>query len=93
MSAARSMVREGATERASSRKAPRRSTIRQRLSQGSRSPLRAVARFSSDLPLVGLASLTEMIEAQHFYEERLCELIGHTPFDVAVGALTAISLR
>jgi acid phosphatase family membrane protein YuiD len=34
-----------------------------------------------------------MIEAQHFYEERLCELLGHTPFDVAVGALTAISLR
>jgi acid phosphatase family membrane protein YuiD len=41
--------------------------------------------------------LTEMIEAQHFNEERLRELIGHTPFEVAVGALlgalTAISLR
>ena len=41
--------------------------------------------------------LTEMIEAQHFNEERLRELIGHTPFEVAVGALlgalAAISLR
>src|ERR1700680_582953 len=31
--------------------------------------------------------LTEMIEAQHFNEERLRELIGHTPFEVFVGAL------
>jgi acid phosphatase family membrane protein YuiD len=41
--------------------------------------------------------LTEMIEAQRFNEERLRELIGHTPFEVAVGALlgalAAISLR
>ena len=41
--------------------------------------------------------LTEMIEAQHFNEDRLRELIGHTPFEVAVGALlgalAAISLR
>src|SRR5438309_6227271 len=41
--------------------------------------------------------LTEMIEAQHFNEERLRELIGHTPFEVFVGALlgalAAISLR
>ena len=41
--------------------------------------------------------LTEMIEAQHFNEERLRELIGHTPFEVFVGALlgalTAVSLR
>jgi acid phosphatase family membrane protein YuiD len=41
--------------------------------------------------------LTEMIEAQHFNEERLRELIGHTRFEVAVGALlgalAAISLR
>ena len=41
--------------------------------------------------------LTEMIEAQHFNEERLRELIGHTPFEVFVGALlgvlSAISLR
>ena len=40
--------------------------------------------------------LTEMIEAQHFNEERLRELIGHTPFEVFVGgllgALTAFSL-
>jgi acid phosphatase family membrane protein YuiD len=40
--------------------------------------------------------LTEMIEAQHFNEERLRELIGHTPFEVFVGALlgalAAISL-
>ncbi len=40
--------------------------------------------------------LTEMIEAQHFNEKRLRELIGHTPFEVFVGALlgalTAISL-
>ena len=41
--------------------------------------------------------LTEMIEAQHFNEERLRELIGHTPFEVFVGALlgalSAISWR
>ena len=41
--------------------------------------------------------LTEMIEAQHFNEERLRELIGHTPFEVFVGALlgalSAVSLR
>jgi acid phosphatase family membrane protein YuiD len=41
--------------------------------------------------------LTEMIEAQHFNEEQLRELIGHTPFEVFVGALlgalSAISLR
>jgi acid phosphatase family membrane protein YuiD len=41
--------------------------------------------------------LTEMIEAQRFNEDRLRELIGHTPFEVFVGALlgalTAISLR
>ena len=41
--------------------------------------------------------LTEMIEAQHFNEQRLRELIGHTPFEVAVGALlgalAALSLR
>jgi uncharacterized protein len=41
--------------------------------------------------------LEEMIEAQHFNEERLRELIGHTPFEVFVGALigalAAISLR
>ena len=41
--------------------------------------------------------LTEMIEAQHFNESRLRELIGHTPFEVFVGALlgalSAISLR
>ena len=41
--------------------------------------------------------LTEMIEAQRFNEERLRELIGHTPFEVFVGALlgalSAISLR
>ena len=41
--------------------------------------------------------LTEMIEAQHFDEERLRELIGHTPFEVFVGALlgalSAISVR
>ncbi len=40
--------------------------------------------------------LTEMIEAQHFNEERLRELVGHTPFEVFVGALigglAAISL-
>ncbi|MBV9171611.1 MAG: divergent PAP2 family protein [Chloroflexi bacterium] len=40
--------------------------------------------------------LTEMIEAQHFNEERLRELIGHSPFEVFVGgllgALAAISL-
>ncbi len=39
--------------------------------------------------------LTEMIEAQHFNERQLRELIGHTPFEVFVGALigglTAIS--
>ena len=41
--------------------------------------------------------LTEMIEAQRFNEDRLRELIGHTPFEVFVGALlgalSAISLR
>ena len=41
--------------------------------------------------------LTEMFEAQHFNERRLRELIGHTPFEVFVGALlgvlSAISLR
>jgi hypothetical protein len=41
--------------------------------------------------------LTEMFEAQHFNERRLRELIGHTPFEVfvgaLVGALSAISLR
>jgi uncharacterized protein len=41
--------------------------------------------------------LTEMLEAQHFNEERLRELIGHTPFEVFVGALlgalSAVSLR
>jgi acid phosphatase family membrane protein YuiD len=41
--------------------------------------------------------LTEMIEAQHFNENRLRELIGHTPFEVFVGALlgalSAISIR
>lgn len=41
--------------------------------------------------------LEEMIEAQRFNEERLRELIGHTPFEVFVGALigalSAISLR
>jgi uncharacterized protein len=41
--------------------------------------------------------LTEMIEAQHFNEEQLRELIGHSPFEVFVGALlgvlAAISLR
>jgi acid phosphatase family membrane protein YuiD len=41
--------------------------------------------------------LTEMIEAQHFNESRLRELIGHTPFEVFVGALlgalSAVSLR
>ena len=31
--------------------------------------------------------LTEMLEAQHFNEQRLRELIGHTPFEVFVGAL------
>ena len=31
--------------------------------------------------------LTEMLEAQRFNEERLRELIGHTPFEVFVGAL------
>jgi acid phosphatase family membrane protein YuiD len=31
--------------------------------------------------------LTEMIEMQHFNESRLRELIGHTPFEVFVGAL------
>ena len=40
--------------------------------------------------------LAEMIEAQHFNEERLRELIGHSPFEVFVGALlgalAAISL-
>lgn len=40
--------------------------------------------------------LTEMIEAQRFNEERMRELIGHTPVEVFVGALlgalTAISL-
>src|SRR5258708_6350200 len=41
--------------------------------------------------------LTEMLEAQRFNEERLRELIGHTPFEVFVGALlgalSAASLR
>jgi acid phosphatase family membrane protein YuiD len=41
--------------------------------------------------------LEEMIEAQHFNEERLRELVGHTPFEVFVGALigalSAVSLR
>ena len=41
--------------------------------------------------------LTEMLEAQHFNEERLRELIGHTPFEVFVGALlgalSALSLH
>jgi acid phosphatase family membrane protein YuiD len=41
--------------------------------------------------------LTEMIEAQHFNEKQLRELIGHTPFEVFVGALlgalSAVSLR
>jgi acid phosphatase family membrane protein YuiD len=41
--------------------------------------------------------LTEMIEAQRFNEQRLRELIGHTPFEVFVGALigglAAVSLR
>jgi acid phosphatase family membrane protein YuiD len=41
--------------------------------------------------------LTEILEAQRFNEERLRELIGHTPFEVFVGALlgalSAISLR
>jgi uncharacterized protein len=40
--------------------------------------------------------LTEMIEAQRFNEDRMRELIGHTPLEVFVGALlgtlTAISL-
>ena len=31
--------------------------------------------------------LTEMIEAQQFNEQRLRELIGHTPFEVFVGGL------
>jgi acid phosphatase family membrane protein YuiD len=34
--------------------------------------------------------LTEMIEAQHFNEERLRELVGHTPFEVFVGALIGV---
>jgi acid phosphatase family membrane protein YuiD len=41
--------------------------------------------------------LAEMLEAQHFNEERLRELVGHTPFEVFVGALigalSAISVR
>jgi acid phosphatase family membrane protein YuiD len=41
--------------------------------------------------------LTEFVEAQEFPERRLRELIGHTPFEVFVGALlgalSAISLR
>jgi acid phosphatase family membrane protein YuiD len=41
--------------------------------------------------------LTEVLEAQQFNERRLRELIGHTPFEVFVGALlgalSAISLR
>jgi acid phosphatase family membrane protein YuiD len=41
--------------------------------------------------------LAEMIEAQRFNEERLRELVGHTPFEVFVGALigalSAISVR
>src|SRR4029453_1889260 len=40
--------------------------------------------------------LTEVLEAQHFNERRLRELIAHTPFEVFVGALlgalSAISL-
>ena len=31
--------------------------------------------------------LTELIEAQQFNEHRLRELVGHTPFEVFVGAL------
>lgn len=31
--------------------------------------------------------LTEMIQTQHFNEQRLRELIGHTPFEVFVGGL------
>jgi acid phosphatase family membrane protein YuiD len=31
--------------------------------------------------------LEELVEAQHFNERRLRELIGHTPFEVFVGAL------
>jgi acid phosphatase family membrane protein YuiD len=38
-----------------------------------------------------------MMEAQRFSEQRLRELIGHTPFEVFVGALlgalSAVSLR
>jgi acid phosphatase family membrane protein YuiD len=34
--------------------------------------------------------LEEMIEAQHFNEERLRELIGHTPFEVFVGGLLGV---
>jgi acid phosphatase family membrane protein YuiD len=41
--------------------------------------------------------LAEIVEAQRFNERRLRELIGHTPFEVFVGAmlgaLSAISLR
>jgi acid phosphatase family membrane protein YuiD len=41
--------------------------------------------------------MTEMIEAQRINEDRLRELIGHTPFEVFVGALlgalSAVSLR
>ena len=41
--------------------------------------------------------LTEIVEAQQFNEHRVRELIGHTPFEVFVGAmlgaLSAISLR
>src|ERR1700694_5690656 len=41
--------------------------------------------------------LTEMLEEQRFNESRLRELIGHTPFEVFVGALlgalSALSVR
>lgn len=41
--------------------------------------------------------LSELIETQHFNERRLRELLGHTPFEVFVGALlgalTALSWR
>jgi acid phosphatase family membrane protein YuiD len=40
--------------------------------------------------------LEELVEAQHFNEQRLRELIGHTPFEVfvggLVGALCALSM-
>jgi uncharacterized protein len=34
--------------------------------------------------------LTEMMEAQRFNEERIRELIGHTPLEVFVGGLLGI---